>query len=262
MNDSHGLFADDISLWQSDVKVKNLEKLLQLEINKVDKYCQEWCLSINPLKTTYTVFTTAGKRKSYDRIYSLDLQINKKKIKLDPNPKFLGITFDPKLSFATHFKNTEIKIQSRMNILKVLKNKYWASSKDFLISFYKTFIRPLIDYANFPFILANKSTKESLQIKQNKILRICLNSDILDSTERIHETAKIETLEEREESLSDRYLHKTILINCNNTIINTIKEQSKIDEEYQKMEDKSRKRKKNCLDNFLLINPTIISQLP
>jgi hypothetical protein len=149
-----------------------------------------------------------------------------------------------------------------MNILKVLKNKYWASSKDFLISFYKTFIRPLIDYANFPFILANKSTKESLQIKQNKILRICLNSDILDSTERIHETAKIETLEEREESLSDRYLHKTIIINCNNTIINTIKEQSKIDEEYQKMEDKSRKRKKNCLDNFLLINPTIISQLP
>jgi hypothetical protein len=78
----------------------------------------------------------------------------------------------------------------------------------------------------------------------------------------IHETAKIETLEEREESLSDRYLHKTIIINCNNTIINTIKEQSKIDEEYQKMEDKSRKRKKNCLDNFLLINPTIISQLP
>jgi len=262
MNDSHGLFADDISLWQSDIKVKNLEKLLQLEINKVEKYCQEWCLSINPLKTTYTVFTTAGKRKSYDRIYSLDLQINKKKIKLDPNPKFLGITFDPKLSFATHFKNTEIKIQSRMNILKVLKNKYWASSKDFLISFYKTFIRPLIDYANFPFILANKSTKESLQIKQNKILRMCLNSDILDSTERIHETAKIETLEEREESLSDRYLHKTIIINCNNTIINTIKEQSKIDEEYQKMEDKSRKRKKNCLDNFLLINPTIISQLP
>jgi hypothetical protein len=91
-----------------------------------------------------------------------------------------------------------------MNILKVLKNKYWASSKDFLISFYKTFIRPLLDYVNFPFILANKSAKESLQIKQNKILRICLNSDILDSTERIHETAKIERLEERERGIIKR----------------------------------------------------------
>jgi hypothetical protein len=51
MTDTHGLFADDISVWQSDRKVKNLEKLLQLEINKVENYCQEWCLSINPLKT-------------------------------------------------------------------------------------------------------------------------------------------------------------------------------------------------------------------
>ena len=95
--------------------------------------------------------------------------------------------------------------------MKILKNRYWASSNEFLLNFYKTFVRPLIDYANFPFIIANKSVKDSLQIKQNKILRICLKSDLLESPEKIHVLAKIETLEQREESLCERYLHKTIL---------------------------------------------------
>jgi hypothetical protein len=196
LSKTHGLFADDISLWKANRNIQNLEKDLQKEVNNVESYCHEWCLSINIAKTTYTVFTTAGKRKSYEKKYSMNLEINNKKIILDHN-------------------NTEISIQKRINIIRILKSKHWSSSKEFLLNFYKTYIRPLIDYANFPFIVASQSTRDKLQIKQNKILRICLNSDILDSTARIHEKAQMETLEIRQHELTNKYLHKTIIMQKN-----------------------------------------------
>jgi hypothetical protein len=143
---------------------------------KVDNFCQKWCLSLNKSKTIYTVFTTAGKRKSYEKIYSLKLTLNGEQIKLEPNPKFLGINFDPKLSFDYHFKCLEKDIQKRINIIKILKSKHWPSTQEFLLNFYKSFIRPLIDNANFPYLIANKTTKDKIQKIQNKILRMCLNS--------------------------------------------------------------------------------------
>ncbi len=69
----------------------------------------------------------------------MNLEINNKKIILDHNPKFLGIYFDPKVSFTHHFNNTEISIQKRINIIRILKSKHWSSSKEFLLNFYKTY---------------------------------------------------------------------------------------------------------------------------
>ena len=56
----------------------------------------------NSLKSCYTVFTNAGKRKNYEKTYSMNLNYNNTKINVDANPKFLGIVFDPKLSYKEH----------------------------------------------------------------------------------------------------------------------------------------------------------------
>jgi hypothetical protein len=107
------------------------------------------------------------------KFYSLKLTLNGEQIKLEP--KLLGINFDPKLSFDYHFKCLEKDIKKRINIIKILKSKHWSSTQEFLLIFYKSFIRPLIDYANFPYLIANKTTKDKIQKIQKKILRICLS---------------------------------------------------------------------------------------
>jgi hypothetical protein len=56
-------------------------------------------ITLNSTKTNYKIFTTAGKHKNYERLYSIDLYSNQNKKTIEPFPKFLGITFDPKLSF-------------------------------------------------------------------------------------------------------------------------------------------------------------------
>ena len=118
-----------------------------------------------------------------------------------------------------------------------------------------------MDYANFPFIVANKSSRDALQIKQNKILRICLNSDLLDSTTTIHNAAKIELLEDRQLDISKRYLNKAIIVKSNKLILKRIQEQPSIDVEYNLTKNHTRQRKTTCLDNFVRANETLIKQI-
>jgi hypothetical protein len=140
-------------------------------------------LIFNIILKKNTVFTTTGKRKSYEKNYSLKLTLNGEHIKIEPNLKFLVINFDPKSSFDYHFKCLEKDIQKRITIIKILKSKHWSSTQEFLLNFYKSFIRPLIDYANFPYLIASKTTsKDKIQKIQNKILRMCLNSSIYELT--------------------------------------------------------------------------------
>ena len=250
LSKTHGLYADDISLWKSSTSLKSLESQIQTEIVKVDNFCQKWCLSLNKSKTIYTVFTTAGKRKSYEKIYSLKLTLNGEQIKLEPNPKFLGINFDPKLSFDYHFKCLEKDIQKRINIIKILKSKHWSSTQEFLLNFYKSFIRPLIDYANFPYLIANKTTKDKIQKIHNKILRMCLNSSIYASTQQIHEKSNVQMIEQRQIELSNNYLFKNLATNSNTIIVDKIKLQQQINLAYISKEPHKRQRRNTCLDLF------------
>ncbi len=51
---------------------KNIESELQAAINIIENFFETWCLTINMDKTAYCIFTTAGYRASYKRIYNLE----------------------------------------------------------------------------------------------------------------------------------------------------------------------------------------------
>jgi hypothetical protein len=123
------LYADDICIWFSSANLKTIQSTLQDAINIIVKFFKTWCLNINITKTSYTIFTTAGYRKSYERLYSIALYINSEQIALEPFPKFLGVTFDPKISFTNLFRNVERKAISKINILRILKSKVGHNSK-------------------------------------------------------------------------------------------------------------------------------------
>ena len=250
LNDTHGTYADDITAWTSSESLKQIEHELNKETTVIYDYCQEWCLKLSETKTTYTIFTNAGKRKSYDKIYSINIQINNKQIQLEPYPKFLGITFDPKLSFQKHFEQIEQSIYKRINILRVLKGKYWASSNNFLINFYKSYIRPLLEYSNIPFLISSNSIQDKLQILQNKILRICLNADMYDTTTEIHQTANIPMLKDRIIQLSNEYYSKHDIQGTNQLVREEIRSQNKKNEDYSKISEHTRKRRATPLDHY------------
>ncbi len=154
-------------------------------------------MTINSGKSSNTVFTNAGKRKNYEKTYALNMAYGKNKIKMEAFPKFLGIVFDPKLSFNEHVYSITPKIYKRINILRILKGKLWRSPSNFLINLYKSIIRPIFEYANFPFISMSDSNFSKMQKIENKIVRLYLSSSIYDSTVEIHETSQLDLLKPR-----------------------------------------------------------------
>ena len=71
---------------------------------------------MNASKCCYTIFSSAGRSDM-----ELDLRLKGDQIPYNPNPVFLGITFDESLCFNKHFANLRVRALKRLNILKILE---------------------------------------------------------------------------------------------------------------------------------------------
>ena len=77
------------------------------------------------------------------------------------------------MTFNEHAKNTAIKANNTIKILKALTSTSWGKQKETLLATYKTIVRPIIEYASTIWspIMSNTNL-EKLQTTQNTALRI------------------------------------------------------------------------------------------
>jgi hypothetical protein len=146
---------------------------------------------------------------------------------MEPFPKLLGITFDPKLSFIQHFKIITNKATAKINILRILKNKI-KNNTNFIINVYKIIVRSIFDYSHLAITSINSQNSTMIQKIQNKCLRICINPPLLTSTANLHSIVNIQTIHTRAKILTDSYLRKAEL---ENTLIKFIISEYKINSE-------------------------------
>ena len=95
---SKSQFADDTALWAASKNVQFAAKLLQKDLCKLAKWYAKWSIKLNPEKTKVIIFSRsylAGKPEPTLKLYG-------ERLKIYPQVKFLGSTFDSKFTF----KNT------------------------------------------------------------------------------------------------------------------------------------------------------------
>ena len=95
---SKSQFADDTALWAASRNVHIAAKRLQKDLRKLAKWCPKWRIKLNPEKPKVILFFRsylAGKPEPTLKLYG-------ERLKIYPQVKFLGITFDSKFTF----KNT------------------------------------------------------------------------------------------------------------------------------------------------------------
>jgi hypothetical protein len=105
INIKFALFADDLTIWEIDSNIKNIQKRLQDAISIINHFFTEIGLKINKKKCEYCILTSQN-----EPIY-VNLYINNNKIVYNPNPKILGIYLDPQLKFKYHFDLTLIRLK-------------------------------------------------------------------------------------------------------------------------------------------------------
>ena len=141
---SRSLFADDVALLACARTAGDCDTLLQPCLNMIDDWLQRWKVTPSVSKCAATMFSldpqeSGGKVKP-------ELRLRDETLPYARNPTFLGIKFDPQLTFTDHVEELKTKMARRSQCLKALAGKTWGSHRRTIRAAYIGYVRALFDY--------------------------------------------------------------------------------------------------------------------
>ncbi|MEL6805403.1 MAG: hypothetical protein AAFO91_16665, partial [Bacteroidota bacterium] len=167
---------------------RTAETILQPYLDSITHWATRNNLILNANKTQTTLFTPDPAEYSK----SLRLSINNNILATNPFPTILGLTLDPKLTFAEHIKYTKSKAYKTIKIYKALTGSSWGKNKETLIHTYKSITRPILEYACTTWApLISTTNFNHLQIVQNQIARIATGHTADTNNNIVNSEAKL-----------------------------------------------------------------------
>lgn len=202
------LFADDTAFYVQ-VPWKNLKSAKTTIVKaliSLQTYFNDWKIFLNEDKTEFIIFSKSTKMLNKTKTDIISL--NNKTFEWRPVVKYLGIYLDSKLLFKHHIDYSINKAKGiSFSSLYCLLNRKSVVSIDSKVRVYKTYIRPVLTYGCQIFINAAKCHLSKLQLLQNKILRMILNTDWSDfvSTSAIHDSTNVPLMNEFIGRITDNF---------------------------------------------------------
>ena len=169
LSSSAKLFADDTSLFSVVFNVDATAKELNDDLAKVQDWALRWKMSFNPdisKQAQEVIFSRKLKKTPHP-----PLMFNSNLVNKASSQKHLGIILDESLSFEEHLKTISVKTNKTLYLLHKLQNLLPRAA---LITLFKSFIRPYLDYGDIIYEQGfNSSFHEKLEsIQYNASLAI------------------------------------------------------------------------------------------
>jgi hypothetical protein len=95
---------------------------IQEALRKIETWTKKWLVTINARKTTYTIFSLATKEQS------ARLQVNGHVLPQDKSPTYLGITFDPRMTWRHQINKCTERARLRLALMKKLSGTSWEQT--------------------------------------------------------------------------------------------------------------------------------------
>ena len=170
------LYAGDLAIWLSALPVPTAVEATQGALFRLERWYEYWCLLLNPGKCEASFLSVDP--------HQADLQPNllllNSRLRFNPIPTFLGVTFDRTLSFSKHVSSLKAKFFPRLKALRYISASSWALFNESLSLLYKAFLRPLLTYASsrwFPFLSVTNITElERLHRAASRTITGCHSS--------------------------------------------------------------------------------------
>lgn len=197
------LFADDCILYQ-EIKTPDDHHLLNISLEKVHCWCQEWQMSLNLLKTVSMTITRKKSPSNFN--YSIDSHI----LQSVSQYKYLGIIISSDLRWNLHI---DFIAHKAMKKLWSLRHSLRQATSDIKLTAYKTYVRSLLEYADVVWDPHTASNINKLEKIQKMALRFVFNSYNRNvSSYALRARAQLETLESRRRTNRLKFL----FLVCNN----------------------------------------------
>ena len=137
------LFADDTALFSNVNSPAESENDLNQDLSNITNWAKQWKMLFNPdvsKPPKEVIFSKKIKKTVHP-----SLLFNKATIQTCSSEKHLGLILDEKLNFKQHLDE---KISKSMKIIGVIKKLRPILPRHSLISIYKSFVRPNLDYGD------------------------------------------------------------------------------------------------------------------
>ena len=163
-------FADDTALWAASKNVQFAAKLLRKDPRKKAKWCGKWRIKLNPEKTNVIIFSRSPLTRNSEPI----LKLYGERLRIYPQVKFLGITFDSKFTFQKHFEEILGCCNTSYHRIRLSVNKKWGPSPSTILHVYKQYVRPIFEYGSLSTITTSDTITSKIRRLQNKFIRLAL----------------------------------------------------------------------------------------
>lgn len=179
LNGNARLFADDTALFYPHNDIHTIISLMEKDLRILNEYFNANLLSLNASKTKYMIFKSIRKIvPDHDQV-RLGCNIIEKVYCF----KYLGILFDPVLSWINHINLIEKRVSSYIGIL--WRVRLFVPSKT-LLTYYYAYIHSQINYLISVWGHTASSHLLKLQTLQNRCLKIIFKKPILYSTHELY----------------------------------------------------------------------------
>ena len=186
-------------MYISSYRISAITKRLQTALNANRKYFNKWKIKLNDDKTEAIIFT----RRRPEIINNLCIESHK--IIWQDEVKYLGLTLDSKLTFASHIEHLSQRAVAKLIALYPLINRHSSVSKENKLLIYKSLIRPGLTYACPIWSMASKTHYDKLQIAQNKFLRLIGNFRKYTQISEMHRKLDVEYIHSFIKKVSTNY---------------------------------------------------------
>ena len=152
---------------------KNIDlaaEYLQKDLDKLARWCAKWRTKLNPEKTKVIIFSKS--QSAIRAEYALSLYGDL--LSYYPHIKFLGTTFDNRMTFTKHFEEISERCNQKFHHLKVLANKKWGPSPESTLQIYKQCVRPIFKYGIISIITVSETVTTKIQRVQNSFITLAL----------------------------------------------------------------------------------------
>ena len=163
----HGaIYADDLVIWCSEEYLTTANVRIQEALTKIEEWTRKWLVTLNAKKTTYTIFSLST------RPQTAVLKVGGHAVPQDNTPTYLGVTFDPKMTWKQQINKCSTKAKLRLSLMKKLSGTCWGADYSVQKKLYTGRIRPVLEYGIAAWGTAARSNFKRAKKVQNQASRI------------------------------------------------------------------------------------------
>ena len=182
------LFADDCLVWIAADDVNNAVRKIGIDLENISKLVRRLRLKLNRTKTKYMVIGDSNSNNTYN------IEIDGEIIERVNIMKYLGVKIDDKLNFKEHCEYIVAKMSKKVNFLRRIRNRLDLNSSLLL---FNALIVPHVDFCSSILFMLNETQLRTIQLIQNRAMRIILNCPRDTSVERMHRQTSLLSVRQR-----------------------------------------------------------------